>query len=129
MFGITDPRITIRRLRGALARRVGRSESPPRLVAYTAIFGGRDSLKDPTVITPHCRYVCFTDEPLVSEIWEIVRVPAPTDPRRARPTRASGTVWATHEKFVTRWAGIAGRAFRDTPGSGTVACCCAGIRR
>jgi hypothetical protein len=52
-------------------------------VAYTAIFGGRDSLKDPTVITPGCRYVCFTDEPLVSEIWEIVRVPAPTDPRRA----------------------------------------------
>lgn len=50
---------------------------------YTAIIGGRDHLFDPTVLTPGCRYVCFTDEPLRSEVWEIVRVPSSEDPRRA----------------------------------------------
>ena len=58
---------------------IGRS----RLVVCTAIFGGRDSLKDPAVVTPGARYVCFTDEPLRSDVWEIVRAPvADGDARR-----------------------------------------------
>lgn len=51
-------------------------------VAYTAIFGGRDTLKDPALVTPGCRYICFTDTPLRSDVWEIVKVSPPRDPRR-----------------------------------------------
>lgn len=42
---------------------------------YTAIFGGRDELKDPTVVTPGWRYVCYTDRPYLSEVWDVRVVP------------------------------------------------------
>lgn len=42
-------------------------------VCYTAIFGPYDDLKEPTVVTPGWRYICFTDQPLVSSVWEIVQ--------------------------------------------------------
>lgn len=54
---------------------------------YTAIFGGRDTLKDPKIRTPGARYVCFTDEPLRSDVWEIVRAPVEDgSPRRTSRT-------------------------------------------
>lgn len=60
-----------------MARTVG-------VVAYTAIFGGRDTLKDPAFVTQGCRYVCFTDAPLQSDVWEIVEAGLQgRDPRRA----------------------------------------------
>ena len=71
-----------RTLRAWFRRLAGRTVEPP-LVVYTSIMGGRHRLIDPTVITPDCRYVCFTDQPHLSEIWEIVRVPSGDDPRRA----------------------------------------------
>jgi hypothetical protein len=40
-------------------------------VIFTAIFGPYDELKDPWVITPGWRYVCFTDQPVTSKYWEI----------------------------------------------------------
>jgi hypothetical protein len=52
------------------------------LVVYTAIFAGRDTLEEPTVVTPDCRYVCFTDEPVRSDVWEIIPRPRYPDPRR-----------------------------------------------
>ena len=73
----------LRRHVEACARRLVGSSPDPRIVVYTAIFGGRDRLYDPTVLTPDSRYVCFTDEPLPSEVWEVVRVPPSDDPRRA----------------------------------------------
>jgi hypothetical protein len=42
---------------------------------YTAIFGNYDDLKEPFVITPGWRYVCFTDQDLKSDVWEIIKVP------------------------------------------------------
>lgn len=42
---------------------------------YTAIFGNYDDLKDPFVITPGWRYICFTDQDLKSDVWEIRKVP------------------------------------------------------
>lgn len=42
-----------------------------RLVVYTAIAGsGRDALCDPTP-APGVDYVCFTDQSLVSQVWDI----------------------------------------------------------
>ena len=41
------------------------------VVIYTAIAGGgRDVLEDPIPV-PGVRYVCFTDQPVQSKIWEI----------------------------------------------------------
>jgi hypothetical protein len=42
---------------------------------YTAIFGNYDDLKEPWVVTPGWRYVCFTDQNLKSDVWEIMKVP------------------------------------------------------
>lgn len=42
-----------------------------RIVVYTAIAGsGRDSLQDPVPV-PGVDYVCFTDQPFKSKVWEI----------------------------------------------------------
>lgn len=40
---------------------------------YTAIFGNYDDLKEPNVITPGWQYICFTDQPLQSKTWQIIR--------------------------------------------------------
>jgi hypothetical protein len=53
------------------------------LVVFTAIFGARDTLKEPSVVTPGSRYICFTDEQLQSDIWEVVNPPLTyANPRR-----------------------------------------------
>lgn len=46
---------------------------------YTAIFGDRDELKDPVVVTPGWRYLCYTDRPVRSDVWEVRRVPVHDD--------------------------------------------------
>ena len=44
-------------------------------VIYTAIFGNKDTLKDPLYRQPDCDYVCFTDNQEVkSSVWDIVLV-------------------------------------------------------
>jgi hypothetical protein len=45
------------------------------LTIYTAIFSNYDDLKEPFVITPGWRYICFTDQDLKSDVWEIIKVP------------------------------------------------------
>lgn len=50
---------------------------------YTAIIGSQyDDLKEPTIVSPGWRYVCFTDQPLASEAWEIRRVESGADSQR-----------------------------------------------
>lgn len=44
------------------------------LVVYTAIIGKYDALDDPEYITPDCDYVCFTDQDVKSDVWEIRKV-------------------------------------------------------
>lgn len=41
---------------------------------YTAILGPYDILKRPTVITPGWRYICFTDQELRSDVWQIRKI-------------------------------------------------------
>lgn len=53
-----------------------------RKVVYTAIFGPYDDLKEPTVITEGWRYICYTDQPLTSSVWEIVQVIPHIESRR-----------------------------------------------
>lgn len=48
-------------------------------VIYTAIFGPYDDLNEPTVISEGWKYICFTDQPLQSKVWEIMHVPVPPD--------------------------------------------------
>jgi len=63
---------------------------------YTAILGSQyDDLNEPTVISTGWRYVCYTDQPLESKIWEIVQVTVPdglTPQRYARELKIMGWI-------------------------------------
>ena len=39
----------------------------------TAIFGDYDEIRDPVVVTPGWRYVCFSDKYVKSDIWETIQ--------------------------------------------------------
>lgn len=39
-------------------------------VCYTVISGPYDTLKEPVIETDGWKYICFTDQELVSDIWE-----------------------------------------------------------
>lgn len=44
-------------------------------MVYTAIFGGYDTLRQPSVVEPGVRYVCFTDAAVAHPgAWEIITV-------------------------------------------------------
>lgn len=45
------------------------------MTIYTAIFGKYDDLKEPFVKTKGWKYVCFTDQDLESDVWDIRKVP------------------------------------------------------
>lgn len=51
------------------------------MIVYTALFGKTDPLHEPAVQTD-CRFVCFTDQDIKSERWEIVRVRSSAGPTR-----------------------------------------------
>lgn len=40
-------------------------------VIYTAIIGPYETLKEPLIITPGWKYICFTDQPFISDVWRI----------------------------------------------------------
>ena len=42
-----------------------------RTAIYTAIFGDRDTLQEPKVVPADCDFICFTDRPFQSKIWQI----------------------------------------------------------
>lgn len=42
-----------------------------RLVIYTCITGAYELLWDPSAVCPDVDYVCFTDTPFESEVWEV----------------------------------------------------------
>ena len=51
-------------------------------VCYTALFSNYEELKDPSIISEGWRYVCFTDQPLKSDVWEIVPMSVIDTPQR-----------------------------------------------
>jgi hypothetical protein len=45
------------------------------VTVYTAIFGNVDDLKEPFKVSDGWNYVCYTDQNLQSNVWEIRQVP------------------------------------------------------
>lgn len=63
-------------------------------VIYTAIFSNYENLKEPTVVQQGWRFICYTDQPLQSDTWEIVPTaiePGLTPQRMARKIKI--TYW------------------------------------
>jgi len=48
-------------------------------ICYTAIFGHYDDLKDPAIISDGWKYICYTDQPFKSSVWEVIHTPVPAD--------------------------------------------------
>ena len=51
------------------------------MIVYTTVFGDTDPLREPKR-PGTARWVCFTDRPLKSSVWEIVQVPPSSTPKR-----------------------------------------------
>lgn len=47
-------------------------EHKPRIVVYTTVFGHTDPLHEPKV-AGNARFVCFTDQPIRSQRWHVIR--------------------------------------------------------
>lgn len=43
-------------------------------IIYTALLSKFEELKEPSIITPGWRYICFTDQDIKSDVWEIIKV-------------------------------------------------------
>lgn len=41
-------------------------------ICYTAIFSPYDTLKEPKIVTTGFRYLCYTDQPFKSKVWQII---------------------------------------------------------
>jgi hypothetical protein len=63
----------------------GRRTKEGRIAVYTAIFGKKDTLRNPRVVSDRCDYICFTDQPMTSSVWDVRRVPR----RDPDPTRSA----------------------------------------
>lgn len=48
-------------------------------IIYTALIGNYDDLKSPLIVTPGWRYLCFTDQPYISNTWEILPIEISVD--------------------------------------------------
>lgn len=62
-------------------------------ICYTAIFSDYEELKEPTVISEGWKYICFTDQPLQSEVWQIKKMDViDTAQRTARWVKIMGWI-------------------------------------
>ncbi len=43
-------------------------------VCYTALISDYEELKPPSIISEGWRYVCFTDQDIKSDVWEIIKI-------------------------------------------------------
>jgi hypothetical protein len=51
-------------------------------VCYTAIFSDYEELKEPDPVTPGWDYICFTDQPITSNVWQISKMDVIDTPQR-----------------------------------------------
>jgi len=72
------------------------------VVVYTCVFGDTDPLRDP-VRPGKTRFVCFTDQPVRSKVWEIVRLPKQDTPKRACRTYKQPSHLVFPEADATLW--------------------------
>jgi hypothetical protein len=61
------------------ARPSGPPPERPRIAVYTALFGPYDRLPPVMAPTPGIDYICFTDQPVNSDGWQVRKVPRRTD--------------------------------------------------
>lgn len=54
-------------------------DSPKKKVIYTCISGNYDTLKEPKFVDPEFDYICFTDQDITSNFWEIRPLPKDTE--------------------------------------------------
>ena len=52
-------------------------QEKPRIAIYTAIFGKKDALHEPKFIPSGCDFICYTDQPFTSKVWQIRKVAPP----------------------------------------------------
>lgn len=52
-------------------------------ICYTALFGNYEELKEPRIITEGWQYICYTDQPLTSSVWQIVNVSLTGDAQKS----------------------------------------------
>ena len=43
-------------------------------IVYTALFGAYDTFVEPTIVDPNAKYMLFTDQPIQSDVYEVVRI-------------------------------------------------------
>lgn len=48
----------------------------PQKICYTVITGNYDSIKEPLIVSEGWRYICFTNTPIKSPIWESMPIPS-----------------------------------------------------
>lgn len=61
-----------------------------KLIVYTAVIGpNTDKLRDPTTVNPGVEYLCYTDQPIKSNIWRIIPIEkdVPDDCRFSRKVK------------------------------------------
>ena len=72
-----------------------------RIVIYTAITDGFDSIKPPLFTAQNCDYVCFTDNPQAkAEGWQIRTLPQPFTPEGPDGKKLDGNRLAKHPKVM-----------------------------
>lgn len=69
---------------------------------YTAIFGKYERLKEPTIVSKGWKYICYTDQPFESNVWEIRQVKSPEDPRR-ESRKYKALFWNYVETEYSMW--------------------------
>lgn len=52
------------------------------MIIYTCVFGYTDELQEPEFCSGH-EFVCFTDQPITSKRWNVVKLPTQDKPTRA----------------------------------------------
>ena len=70
-------------------------------VVYTCISGQYDILKDPLFISKDVDYVCFTDQPFYSTIWQIK--PIPTELDYLTPVKKQRCIKINPHKFLPEY--------------------------
>lgn len=71
-----------------------------RIAIYTAIFGGYDALRDPEVVPSDCDFICFTDTPQRSKIWQM-RIVSPLMPNDL--TRSNRHIKILPHKYLSEY--------------------------
>lgn len=64
---------------------------------YTALIGNYDELKEPSIVSNGWDYICFTDQDIKSDVWQIRKVKVDGDPQRlARRIKISFDKYIEH---------------------------------